>query len=83
MTQYISVAQIRNYVLVIILHHTSKFEITILFHTSLVENIPVINIRLLNISDAKECGEDMCTVTDTSSYIHSLRQHRVKDVGDV
>ena len=43
-----------------------------------------IQRRLLSISDAKECGQDMCTVTDTSSYIHSLRQHQViKDVGEV
>ena len=29
-------------------------------------------------------GQDMCKVTDTSSYIHSLRHHRViKDIGKV
>ena len=39
--------------------------------------------RLLNTSDAKECGQDMCAVTDTSSYIHSLRHRVVKDVGEV
>ena len=46
------------------LHHTSKFDITIIFHTSLAEGI--IKRRLL-ISDDKEYGQDMCTVTDTSS----------------
>ena len=39
--------------------------------------------RLLNTSDAKECGQDMCAVTDTSSYIHSLRHRVAKDVGEV
>ena len=39
--------------------------------------------RLLNTSDAKECGQDMCAVTDTSSCIHSLRHRVVKDVGEV
>ena len=46
MTQYVSVAQIRSDVFFIMLHHASKFEITILFHTSLVEDI--IKRRLLN-----------------------------------
>ena len=54
MTQYVSVAQIRSDVFFIMLHHASKFEITILFHTSLVKDI--IKRRFLNISDAKECG---------------------------
>ena len=39
--------------------------------------------RLVNTSDAKECEQDMCAVTDTSSYIHSLRHRVVKDVGEV
>ena len=82
MTQYVSVAQIRSDMFFIMLYHASKFEITILFHTSMVEDI--IKSRLLNISDAKECWQDMCTFIDISSYIHSLRQHRViKDVGEV
>ena len=64
------------------LHHTSKFEITILFHTSPAKGI--IKRRLLIISDEHEYGQDMCKVTDTSSYIHSLRHHRViKDIGKV
>ena len=42
-----------------------------------------IQRRLINTSDAKECGQDMCTVTDTSSYIHSLRHRVIKDVGEV
>ena len=67
MTQYVSVAQIRSDVFFIMLHHASKFEITILFHTSLVEDI----------IKQRSAGQDMCTVTDTSSCIHSLRQHRV------
>ena len=44
-------------------------------------NVP-IQRRLLNTSDAKECGQDMCAVTDTSSYIHSLRHRVIKDVGE-
>ena len=39
--------------------------------------------RLLSASDAKECGQDMCAVTDASSYIHSLRHRVAKDVGVV
>ena len=31
--------------------------------------------------DAKECGQDMCAVTDTSSYIDSLIHRVAKDVG--
>ena len=39
--------------------------------------------RFLNTTDAKECGQDMYTVTDTSSYIHSLRHRVIKDVREV
>ena len=82
MTHYVSVAQIRSDVFFIMLYHTSKFEITILFHTSPAKGI--IKRRLLISSDEQEYGQDMCKVTDTSSYIHSLRHHRViKDVGKV
>ena len=80
MAQYVSVAQIRSDVFFIMLDHTSKFEITIFFHTSPAKGI--IKRRLLIISDEQEYGQDMCKATDTSSYIHSLRHHRViKDVG--
>ena len=75
MTQYVSVAQIRSDVFFIMLHHASKFEITILFHTSLVEDI--IKRRFETFLMQRSAGQDMCTVTDTSSCIHSLRQHRV------
>ena len=82
MAQYVSVAQIRSDVFFIMLHHTSKFEITILFHTSSAKGI--VKRRLLIISGEQEYGQDMCKVTDTSSYIHSLRHHRViKDIGKV
>ena len=39
--------------------------------------------RLPNTFDAKERGQDICAVTNTSSYIHSLRHRVVKDVGEV
>ena len=68
MTQYVSVAQIRSDVFFIMLRHTSKFEITILFHTSLAGGIT--KRRLLIIADEQEYGQDMRTVTDTSSYVH-------------
>ena len=51
MTQYTSVAQIRSDV--------------VMYHPGLVEGIT--KRRLQNISDAKECGQCVCTVTDTSS----------------
>ena len=82
MAQYVSVAQIGSDVFFIMLNHTSKFEITILFHTSPAKGI--IKRRLIIISDEQEYGQDMCKVTDTSSCIHSLRHHRViKDIGNV
>ena len=80
MAQYVSVALIRNDVFLIMLHHTSKFEITIFFHTSPAKGI--IKRRLLIITDEQEYRQAICKVTDTSSYIHSLRHHQViTDVG--
>ena len=39
MTQYVSVAHIHRDVLFFMLHHASKFEIAIISHTSLAEDI--------------------------------------------
>ena len=52
-TQYVSVAHIRSDVFIIMLHHASKFEIAILFHTSLAEGTPVWQRLLIN-SDEQE-----------------------------
>ena len=81
MAQYVSVTHISSDVFFIMLHHTSKFEITILFHTSPEKGI--IKRRLLIISDEQAHGQDMCKVTHTCSYIHSLRHQVIKDVGKV
>ena len=50
---------------------------------SVLPCIGLMQRRPLNTSDPKECGQDMCAVTDTSSYIHSLRHRVVKDVEEV
>ena len=55
----------------IMLHHASQFEIAILSHTSLVEGIRA------SLMKRSTRGQDMCTVADTYSYIHSVLHHWV------
>ena len=67
---------------IIMLYHSSQFEIAILSHTSLAEGISEgFKASLMKRSTR---GQDMCTVADASSYIHSVWHHWViKAVGKV